>query len=101
MVAGRRAELLEEAVTSLRALSRYIRILAVKTEVIVEKDIEDLFREIQKTFGRAADVVLASAGRVSGPVKVGQGSMESWWKDYVHTNRHVRLVFRADTIIGD
>lgn len=85
IIAGRRQERLEETATRLRASAQSTKILAVRTDLTVEKDVEHLFHEVQKNFGRPADVVLANAGWVSGLVKAGEDPVDNWWKVWVST----------------
>jgi len=58
-------------------------VLAVVTDLTVERDVENLFQEVNKAFGRPADVVIANAGQ-SLPLKpVAEESVSTWWKVYV------------------
>jgi NADP-dependent 3-hydroxy acid dehydrogenase YdfG len=59
------------------------KVLAVVTDLTVERDVENLFQEVNKAFGRPADVVIANAGQ-SLPLKpVAEESVSTWWKVYV------------------
>jgi NADP-dependent 3-hydroxy acid dehydrogenase YdfG len=59
------------------------KVLAVVADLTVERDVENLFQEVNKVFDRPADVVIANAGQ-SLPLKpVAEESVSTWWKAYV------------------
>jgi NAD(P)-dependent dehydrogenase (short-subunit alcohol dehydrogenase family) len=57
--------------------------LAVVTDVSKEADTNNLFAEVSKTFGRAADVVFASAGVGPPPVPLAEDDVKTWWSTFV------------------
>jgi hypothetical protein len=58
-------------------------VLAVGADLTVARHVENLFQEVNKAFGRPADVVIANAGQ-SLPLKpVAEESVSTWWKAYV------------------
>ena len=92
MIAGRREVKLRETAASLEAAARaragikeggVTKVLAVQTDVTVSEEVERLFGEIRRVFGRAPDVVLACAGWVAPAAKMGEDPVENWWKIYV------------------
>ena len=83
VIAGRRFELLEETATSIKKISRGTKVLAIKTDLTVEKDVDNLFHQVNKTFGRPADVVLANAGLVSEIKPMVEEDVNTWWSIYV------------------
>ena len=55
--------------------------LAVPTDITIESDVQNLYAQVQKTFGRHADVLLNNAGYLDdGKGKIGEQSVEDWWK---------------------
>jgi NADP-dependent 3-hydroxy acid dehydrogenase YdfG len=84
VIAGRRKDKLDETVLSLQQLNKgTTKLLAVATDLTVERDVENLLQEVNKAFGRPADVVIANAGQ-SLPMKpVAEKSVSTWWKAYV------------------
>ena len=85
VIIGRRAEKLEETAAHLRKISQGTKILTVKTDLTVDADVENVFKQIQKTFGRPADVVLANAGGVANLASAGEEPVDRWWKVFVRS----------------
>lgn len=83
VVAGRRLEKLEETATALKALGKGTKILTVKTDLTVSSDVQNLFTQTVKTFGRPADLVLANAGVVREMLPVGEEKVDDWWSVWV------------------
>ncbi|KAK2626447.1 hypothetical protein QTJ16_003622 [Diplocarpon rosae] len=79
VIAARRQDLLDNVAEGLRALSPSTTVLAVKTDIVNESEIEDLFAQVQKTFGRAADVLLNNAAYLK-DVPIISSPTEEWWK---------------------
>ncbi|KAJ9614976.1 hypothetical protein H2200_001050 [Cladophialophora chaetospira] len=90
VITGRRADRLEKIAAELKKLNGKTKILAVPTDLTVEESVQDLFVQVQKAFGRAPDVILASAGTMAPPLSLHQQPLNAWWKDY-ETN--VRSLF--------
>jgi len=79
VIAGRRVDKLEETASEIRTLSNgKIEALAVQTDLVRDTDVENLFAQIIKTFGRSPDVVLANAGAVES-VAIGEQNTDDWW----------------------
>jgi NAD(P)-dependent dehydrogenase (short-subunit alcohol dehydrogenase family) len=53
------------------------------TDVKVERDVEALFQEVVKAFGRPADVVIANAGWQPKFGPLAEESVSNWWNVYV------------------
>ena len=85
---GRRKERLEETARVLDSLnSGATKILPVPADTTVEDDMKHVYEQINKTFGRTADVVMANAAAVSGIKPLGDEAVSEWWKVYVSTVR--------------
>lgn len=56
--------------------------LAIKTDIVNESDVKNLFVEIQQTFGRAADVLLNNAGYLEDS-SIADTPVDTWWKAMV------------------
>ncbi|KAK4942964.1 hypothetical protein LTR10_017348 [Elasticomyces elasticus] len=79
VLAGRRLDKLQETVSQVRALNNgNTKVLAVRTDLVKDGDVENLFAQTIKTFGRSPDVVLANAGAVA-TVPIGEQSPDDWW----------------------
>jgi NAD(P)-dependent dehydrogenase (short-subunit alcohol dehydrogenase family) len=50
--------------------------LTVKADVVVEKDVKDLYAEIQGVLGRHADVLLNDAGYLDDGKLIGEQSVD-------------------------
>ena len=84
VIAGRRQKKLDEAVRKMEKLNAGgTKILAVQTDLKVERQVENLFEQVNKTFGRPADVVIANAGWVSDLKPMAEESVSTWWSVYV------------------
>jgi len=83
VIAGRRKEKLDETVRRLVEQNKgTTKILAVLTDITVEREVENLFQEVNNAFGRPADVVIANAGQLSEPKLVAEQPVSAWWKVY-------------------
>lgn len=87
VIAGRRVEKLEEVAVEIRKLGN-ATVLPVRTDLKVASDVDNLFAQVVKTFGRTADVVVANAGWVSDIKPMAQEDVATWW------SVHVRLLPR-------
>lgn len=84
MIAGRRQEKLDEVIASTHSFNKgSTKVIGVRTDVKVERDVDNLFQNVKTTFGRAADVVYANAGWVSELIPSAEESVETWWSVYV------------------
>ena len=76
--------MLDETVRTLERLNKgATKILAVVTDLKVERDVENLFQAVNKAFGRPADVVIANAGQLSDMKPLAEDSVSNWWNIYV------------------
>ncbi|KAK5056138.1 hypothetical protein LTR84_012691 [Exophiala bonariae] len=83
VIAGRRREVLEKTAEELNSLSQgKTKILAIPADVGSEKDVQNLFLEVKKSFGRTADVVVANAGKVIDLLPAAEESIDTWWSVY-------------------
>ena len=79
ILAGRRLQKLEETAAQVRALGGS-KVLTVQTDLVIDGDVENLFAQATKTFGRLPDVVLSNAGVVEDDlVPAGEHDVEAWW----------------------
>ena len=87
VIAGRRKDKLDEAIRKLEevktTLGSTTKLLAVPTDLKVEAEVVNLFQEVNKTFGRPADVVIANAGASSDLVRLGEDTVANWWNIWV------------------
>jgi NAD(P)-dependent dehydrogenase (short-subunit alcohol dehydrogenase family) len=83
VIAGRRRDVLEKAAAEMEELAKGdTKILSVVTDITKVKDTDNLFEQVNKTFGRPADVVLSNAGFVSPMRKPHEESTETWWTNF-------------------
>ena len=79
VLAGRRLEKLEETAEKVRSTNNgRTKVLSVQTDLIKDKDVENLFKQTINTFGRIPDVVLANAGIVQN-LPIGEHAVDDWW----------------------
>lgn len=84
VIAGRRNDVLQKTAEELTALGQgKTKVLAVSTNISSEKDVENLFAEVKKTFGRTADVVMANAGAIPPTKPIAELEIDTWWNGYV------------------
>ena len=87
VVAGRRKEKLEQVARCCESLGKgNTKILAVATDLKLEADVKNLFEQVQTTFKRPADVVIANAGWVSELKPMAEEAVSTWWSVYVSEN---------------
>lgn len=87
VIVGRRKERLDETARALNELSGgATKVLAVPTDLLVEHEVQDLFAQVNKTFGRPADVVIANAGWVTPLKPLADEAVSTWWSVYVGPN---------------
>ncbi|KAL2069322.1 hypothetical protein VTL71DRAFT_15660 [Oculimacula yallundae] len=79
VIAARNLERLNKIAEELRAISPSTTVLPVKVDIANESDVKILFAEIQKTFGRAADVLLNNAGYLKDGSIV-DTPVDKWWQ---------------------
>jgi len=84
VIAGRRQEKLDATVQELEQLKKgETMIFGVATDVKQETSVDNLYEQVNKRFGRPADVVFANAGAV-GPIKpFTEETVANWWNIYV------------------
>ena len=84
VIASRRQSVLDETAKSLNEISQEkTKILAVPTDLVIEKDVVNLFSLVNETFGRPADVVLANAGVIFPLKPLAEEEVAKWWNVYV------------------
>lgn len=87
VIAGRRQEKLDEVIASTHASNKgSTKVIGVRTDVKVERDVDNMFQKVKATFGRPADVVYANAGWVSDLIPSAEERVETWWSVYVSWN---------------
>jgi NAD(P)-dependent dehydrogenase (short-subunit alcohol dehydrogenase family) len=86
VIAGRRKDVLDGTAAELKELAKEkgveTKILTVQTDITKEADTNNLFEQVKKTFGRAADVVLSNAGAISAIQAPHKESIKNWWSVY-------------------
>lgn len=88
VVAGRRVEKLEDTASKVLSLNEgRTKVLVVQTDLVKDKDVENLFAQTLKTFGRSPDVVLSNAGMVETD-PIGEHSTDDWWNTLVGFAMH-------------
>jgi NAD(P)-dependent dehydrogenase (short-subunit alcohol dehydrogenase family) len=84
VIAGRRQQKLDEVIATTHEYNKgSTKVIAVRTDVKIEGDVDNLFQKVRDTFGRPADVVYANAGWVSELIPSAEESVETWWSVYV------------------
>ncbi|KAH7308810.1 hypothetical protein BKA65DRAFT_601664 [Rhexocercosporidium sp. MPI-PUGE-AT-0058] len=79
VVTARNIDNLNKLADELRVISPSTKVLAVKTDIVIESDVKNLFVEVQKTFGQAADVLLNNAGYLEDG-SIADTPVDVWWK---------------------
>ncbi|KEF59475.1 uncharacterized protein A1O9_04319 [Exophiala aquamarina CBS 119918] len=83
VIAGRREDVLQKTAVELTLLGQgKTKILAVPTNIASENDVENLYAEVKKRFGRTADVVIANAGAVPPTKPLAELDINTWWAGY-------------------
>jgi NAD(P)-dependent dehydrogenase (short-subunit alcohol dehydrogenase family) len=67
----------------LRAISPGTTVLPVKADISSVEEVDNLYKKIQQTFGRPADVLLNNAGYLRDDEFIGETPVEEWWKGIV------------------
>ena len=83
VLAGRSIDTLAKAEKEIQSINNEVKLLLVPTDISGEKDVENLFSEVQKSFGRAADVLVNNAGFLEEQKLVGEADVNEWWKGMV------------------
>lgn len=68
----------------LRVISPGTTVLPVKADISSVEDVSNLYKKIQQTFGRPADVLLNNAGYLRDDQLIGEAPVEEWWKGIVN-----------------
>ncbi|KAH6710635.1 hypothetical protein BKA61DRAFT_489056 [Leptodontidium sp. MPI-SDFR-AT-0119] len=79
VVTSRNIDSLNKVADELRVINPSTTVLAIKTDIVNESDVKNLFVEIQQTFGRAADVLLNNAGYLEDS-SIADTPVDTWWK---------------------
>jgi len=83
VIAGRRKEKLDETVHALEEQQNgTTKILAVVADIKIEREVEALFQEVNKAFGRPADVLIANAAWQPKFKPLAEESVTTWWSVY-------------------
>jgi NAD(P)-dependent dehydrogenase (short-subunit alcohol dehydrogenase family) len=84
IIVGRRKEVLDETVRSLESLNKGdTKILGIPADITVEEDVKNLFEQVNKAFGRPADVVIANAAVAADLAPVAETKASVWWNVFV------------------
>jgi len=84
VIAGRRREKLDEVIASTHEYNKgSTNVIGIQTDVKSDADTDDLFEQVNKVFGRPADVVYANAGWVSDLKPSAEEDVRTWWSVYV------------------
>lgn len=83
VIAARSAEKLELVAQDLKSVNPNVTVLAVPTDITIDKDVQNLYAQTQQKFGRHADVLLNVAGYGEEPSLVGEQDVDAWWKALV------------------
>lgn len=84
VLTGRRKEKLDETVKTLEALNTgATKFLTVSADVTKEADTNNLYAQVNSSFGRAADVVFANAGVGPPPRPLAEDEARNWWSTFV------------------
>ena len=82
VLAARNQDRIDSVAQSLNAIAPATKTLAIATDVVSEKQVEELFSQAVEKFGRV-DIVVHAAG-VLGPISnLGESPVDSWWQSFV------------------
>ncbi len=101
VIAGRRLHLLEDVAKELKSINKDVRVHVVKLDISVEGQVEELYREVRRTFGRAADVLLNNAGILKDDKLIGEESVRDWWRVFVCSLRSLTFFDECGVGFGD
>jgi NADP-dependent 3-hydroxy acid dehydrogenase YdfG len=79
VIPGRHTRPLEETAAKFNALNKGTKVLTVKADLTVDGDVKNLFTQVVGTFGRSADIILASAGTNREALRSGEERVDDWW----------------------
>jgi NADP-dependent 3-hydroxy acid dehydrogenase YdfG len=83
VIAARNEETMEKVVEEIKSINPQTTVLSVKTDIVSESDVSNLYTQVQKRFGRHADVLLNNAGYLQDEQLIGETPVEDWWKGIV------------------
>lgn len=92
VITGRRLKNLEVVAAELKSINKDITVLSIQADISVEEDAVKLYTEVQKTFGRSADVLLNNAGYLADDADIGSMSVNDWWKGLVSSVYRLRKI---------
>jgi NAD(P)-dependent dehydrogenase (short-subunit alcohol dehydrogenase family) len=102
---GQRLAQLEQVKGEVEAISKETTVLLSQDDIRVDADVAKLYAEVQKKFGRSADVLLNNASIVNDDHKFAEQSLDKWWDNIVRSsssdNRETegwKLTVRIDRI---
>lgn len=81
VLVGRSKETLDLTAKNVTDTSTATRVVEVVADTTSEQDVENLFVEIQTSFG-IAHVLINTAGTVNGGAEIGKISPSQWWRDF-------------------
>jgi len=82
VIAARSKERLEAVARELVAINSKLIVLAVPTDITIEKDVQNLYAQTQQKFGRHADVLMNVAGYLEEAKLIGEQNVDAWWKGF-------------------
>jgi hypothetical protein len=91
VIAARRLPALEKVAEQLRAICPETTVLPVKADISSVEEVDNLYKKIQQTFGRPADVLLNNAGYLRDDELIGETPVEEWWKGIVSPPFSLRM----------
>ena len=83
VIAGRRQNILDDTALDLRELATKLgkdtKVLAVPTDLTNITEVEKLYEQVELSFGRVPDVVIANAGIGSPLLPLAEMDANEWW----------------------
>jgi len=82
VIAARSADKIEQVAQELKLINPGLTVLTVPTDVTNEKDVQNLYVQVQQKFGRHADVLLNVAGYMEDAKIIGEQDVDTWFKGF-------------------
>lgn len=79
IIAGRRVDKLEAVAADIKSINSDTQVLSVKTDISIEDDVKNLFKQAKETFGRVPDVVLLNAAVLEEAKPIYKTPVDDWW----------------------
>jgi NAD(P)-dependent dehydrogenase (short-subunit alcohol dehydrogenase family) len=83
----------------IEGINKETTVLLVQTDISVESDVVRLFAEVQKTFGKPAEVLLNNASVLGDGKKFAEQSVDEWWKTIVRSPLWEAIRKRSELMI--